>query len=351
MPIILSRKDLRQLLIMTEVIEAVEKGFCEVKTGRCAVPVRMPVRIEKAEGVFLFMPAYLERENSFGTKIISVFPMNLSLGRSTLQAIYLLNDPTTGEFLALMDGILLTAIRTGATSAVATKYLARENSETLGIIGSGAQAPFQAEAICQVRSIQRILVYDREKEKSKNFSKRVFENLQIPVTVMSTPREVVIDSDILVTATTSAVPVFNGRDLKTGAHINAVGAYTPEMRELDEVTVKRSKIVVDTYEGCLAEAGDLLIPIRDGKLSKEGIYADLGEIVLGQKPGRIRDDEITLFESVGFALEDLVTARLAYQKAKEKGIGIEFRLDETIPIKPASSSERKKGGERHGTKP
>ncbi len=315
---------------MTEVIDAVEKGFREYKTGYCAVPVRMPVRIEKAEGIFLFMPAYLERENSFGTKIISVFPKNLSLRRSTLQAVYLLNDPTTGEFLALMDGILLTAIRTGATSAVTTKYLSRENSETLGIIGTGAQAPFQAEAICQVRPIQRILVYDRELERAENFSKMVFENLRIPITVMTTSREVVMESDILVTATTSPVPVFNGGDLKTGAHINAVGAYTPEMRELDEVTVKRSKIVVDTYDGCMAEAGDLLIPMREGKLSRENIYADLGEIVLGQKPGRIREDEITLFESVGFALEDLVTAHLAFQKAKEKGIGIEFRLDETF---------------------
>jgi len=318
--------------MMTEVIGAVEKGFREYKTGRCAVPVRMPVRIEKAEGVFLFMPAYLERESSFGTKIISVFPGNPSLGLSTLQAIYLLHDPTTGELLVLMDGILLTAMRTGATSAVATKYLSRENSETLGIIGTGAQAPFQAEAVCQVRPIQRILVYDREQERAENFSKKVFKNLQIPVKVMATSREVVIGSDILVTVTTSALPVFDGRDLKTGSHINAVGAYTPEMREVDEMTVRKSKIVVDTYEGCMAEAGDLLIPMRDGKLCQDNIYADLGEIVLGQKPGRIRDDEITLFESVGFALEDLVTARLAYQRAKEKGMGLEFRLDETFNI-------------------
>jgi len=332
MAILLSRKDLRQLLMMTEVIGAVEKGFREYKTGRCAVPVRMPVRIEKAEGIFLFMPAYLERESSFGTKIISVFPGNPSLGLSTLQAIYLLHDPTTGELLVLMDGILLTAMRTGATSAVATKYLSRENSETLGIIGTGAQAPFQAEAVCQVRPIQRILVYDREQERAENFSKKVFKNLQIPVKVMATSREVVIGSDILVTVTTSALPVFDGRDLKTGSHINAVGAYTPEMREVDEMTVRKSKIVVDTYEGCMAEAGDLLIPMRDGKLCQDNIYADLGEIVLGQKPGRIRDDEITLFESVGFALEDLVTARLAYQRAKEKGMGLEFRLDETFNI-------------------
>jgi ornithine cyclodeaminase/alanine dehydrogenase-like protein (mu-crystallin family) len=311
---------------MTDVIEAVERGFHEYKSGKCTIPVRMPVKIEKKEGVFLFMPAFLEKENSFGTKIISVFPGNLDLGLSTLQAVYLLNDPTTGEFLALMDGILLTAIRTGAASAVATKYLSRKNAETLGIIGAGAQAPFQAEAISKVRPIRRILVYDKDRKAAENFSRTIFENLQISIHVMATPRDVVIDSDILVTVTTSKVPVFDGHDLKRGAHINAVGAYTPEMRELDDLTVGSSKIVVDTYEGCMAEAGDLIIPMRSGQLSREKIYADLGEIVLEQKPARMRDDEITLFESVGFALEDLVVASLAYRKAKERGIGLEFTL-------------------------
>jgi alanine dehydrogenase len=326
MPSVLSRKDLRQLLQMTDVIEAVERGFHEYKSGKCTIPVRMPVKIEKKEGVFLFMPAFLEKENSFGTKIISVFPGNLDLGLSTLQAVYLLNDPTTGEFLALMDGILLTAIRTGAASAVATKYLSRKNAETLGIIGAGAQAPFQAEAISKVRPIRRILVYDKDRKAAENFSRTIFENLQISIHVMATPRDVVIDADILVTVTTSKVPVFDGHDLKRGAHINAVGAYTPEMRELDDLTVGSSKIVVDTYEGCMAEAGDLIIPMRSGQLSREKIYADLGEIVLEQKPARMRDDEITLFESVGFALEDLVVASLAYRKAKERGIGLEFTL-------------------------
>ncbi|OGQ06132.1 MAG: hypothetical protein A2026_18135, partial [Deltaproteobacteria bacterium RBG_19FT_COMBO_46_12] len=245
---------------------------------------------------------------------------------STIQAAYLLNDPTTGELLALMDGILLTAMRTGATSALATKYLSRKNSETLGIIGAGAQAPFQAEAISKVRPIHRMLVYDMERRIAENFSGAVSNSLRIPVHVMTSPRDVVVESDILVTVTTSTTPVFDGRHLKGGTHINAVGAYTPEMRELDDFTIGKSKIVVDTYEGCMAEAGDLLIPIRNGKLSKENIYADLGEIVLGQKPARTREDEITLFESVGFALEDLVVASLAYGRASEKGVGLKFTL-------------------------
>jgi alanine dehydrogenase len=311
---------------MADVIDAVERGFRDYKTGKCTVPVRMPVKIEKAEGVFLFMPAYLEKEGFFGTKIVSVFPRNLEKKLSTIQAAYLLNDPTTGELLALMDGILLTAIRTGATSALATKYLSRKNSEILGIIGAGAQAPFQVEAISNVRAIHRMLVYDKDRKVAENFSEAVSKSLRIPVHMMATPREVVIDSDILVTVTTSTTPVFDGHHLKGGTHINAVGAYTPEMRELDDVTIGKSKIVVDTYEGCMAESGDLLIPMRNGKLSKEDIYADLGEIVLAQKPGRTREDEITLFESVGFALEDLVVARLAYRSASEKGLGLKFTL-------------------------
>lgn len=329
MPIILSREDLRQLLTMNEVIEAVEQGFTEYKMGHCFVPVRMRVKIEREDGLFLFMPAYLEKGGSFGTKMISIFPGNPQRGLSTLQSVYLLNDPATGELLAMMDGIFPTAMRTGATSAVATKYLARKEAAIMGIIGTGAQAPFQAEAVSAVRPIQRILAYDKIGENTEDFSKNTSKNLDIPIEVMESPREVVVHSDILVTVTTSVEPVFDGRDLRPGTHVNAVGAYTPEMREVDEITVKKALIVVDTYEGCMAEAGDLLVPMRAGKLSEKDIYADLGEIVLGEKPGRTRNDEITLFESVGFALEDLVAARLAYQRAKEKGIGLRFTLDES----------------------
>ncbi len=309
---------------MTEAIQALEDGFREYSRGHCFVPVRMPVRIEKANGIFLFMPAYLKKEDSFGTKMISVFPENLKKGISTLQSVYLLNDPMPGELLALMDGIFLTAIRTGAASAVATKYLARENSEVLGMIGTGAQAPFQAEGVCAVRPIKTILIFDRVDEIAKKFSKTNSPRLRVPIEVMRSTHEVVVKSDILVTVTTSIQPVFDGHDLKPGTHINAVGAYTPEMRELDDVTVRRARIVVDTYEGCLAEAGDLLIPMKAGRISKESIHADLGEIVLGKKPCSTEEDEITLFESVGFALEDLVTARLAYHRAKESGTRFEF---------------------------
>ncbi len=326
MPIVLSRRDLSQLLRMAEVIDAVENGFNAYQKGHCFAPVRMPIKIEKGEGIFLFMPAYFKTEDAFGTKLVSVFPENLKRGISTVQAAYLLNDPTTGELLALMDGIFLTGIRTGAASAVATKYLARKNSPVLGIIGTGAQAPFQAEAVCVVRPIQRIVAYDKVRERTEFFAEVMSKHLKVPVEIPGSAKDVVTQSDILVTVTTSPEPVFSGGDLKPGTHINAVGAYTPEMREVDDDTVKKARIVVDTYDGCMAEAGDLLIPMRAGELSRESIHADLGQIVSGEKPGRTGDDQITLFESVGFALEDLVTARLAYHRAKEQGVGLDFCL-------------------------
>jgi alanine dehydrogenase len=329
MPLILSQKILKQLLTMGDVIDAVEQGFKEHKTGTCTVPVRMSVGIQDHGGMFLFMPAYVERRKAFGTKVVSVFPGNLSRGLSTIQATYMLNDPTTGEFLALMEGGFLTAMRTGAASAVATKYLAREETHVLGVIGAGGQALFQAEGICAVRPIQRILVYDKVPEKAENFAVQTSRNLSVPAQCVESPREVVIQSDVLVTVTTSKEPVFDGRDLRPGTHINAVGAYTSEMRELDDVTVTRARIVVDTYEGCMAEAGDLLIPMREGKLTKDRVQADLGEVILGHRPGRVEDDDVTLFESVGFALEDVVTAHLAYQRAQEQDLGLRVNLAES----------------------
>jgi ornithine cyclodeaminase/alanine dehydrogenase-like protein (mu-crystallin family) len=313
---------------MADVVEAVEHGFGEYKKGRCFVPVRMPVQIEREEGVFLFMPAYLEGEPSFGTKMISVFPGNLKYGLSTLQAIYILNDPRTGELLALMDGILLTAMRTGAASAVATKYLARKDASVVGVIGTGAQAPYQVLGVSLVRPIRQILAFDTDKKRAKEFSETLSRDLGIGAEAVASPRDVVVNADILVTVTTSREPVFRGADLKPGTHINAVGAYTPEMREIDDVTVRKARIVVDTHEGCMAEAGDLLIPLQEGIIDEQRIYADLGEIVLGRKSGRRDAEEITLFESVGFALEDLVTARLALQRAREKGKGLGFSLEE-----------------------
>lgn len=322
--LVLNRKDLETLLKMNEVIEALEKGFREVKEGRSFVPVRFRLDLKECDGEFLFMPAYLTALKQSGTKIVSVFPKNLSVGKPTIYAIYLLSDPSTGEILAILEGATLTGLRTGGASGLATRYLAREDAKTLGVIGSGFQAFYQVRAIQAVRSVESIWAYDVDSERLKGFCEKVSSFAKVhPV---SNPFEVVRKSDILVTSTTSRTPVFSGQDLKPGTHINAIGAFRPDMREIDEETVLRSKIIVDTFEGCLSEAGDLLIPMGEGKLKRESIYGDIGDLVIGKKRGRESREEITLFKSVGFAMEDLVVAHYAYQKALQENKGQRIEL-------------------------
>jgi len=319
MVLILSKRDLEELLTIKDVLEALEMGFRELKEGRCVVPVRFRLDVEEHQGQFLFMPAYLSRLKGCGTKAVSVFPQNPSRGKPTIFASYLLSDPASGELLALMEASLLTGIRTGGASALATRYLAREGAEVLGIIGTGFQAGFQVKASLAVRPIKEVWAYDVDQKKLNDFCHAL--DPLIPVHPASDATEVVKHSDILVTATTSKTPVFSGKDLRPGMHINAIGAYLPTMREVDEETIRQATLVVDTFEGCLAEAGDLLIPMQAGKFNEASIYADLGDLVTGRKKGRKSSEEVTLFKSVGFAMEDLVVAQKAYQKATQEGKG------------------------------
>lgn len=317
--LVLNKKDLEELLTMEEVLGVLEAGFKEAKEGRCVVPVRFHLSVEEHQGQFLYMPAFLPGLKQSGTKIVSVFPQNSSKGKPTIYATYLLSDPATGELLALMEGATLTGIRTGGASGLATRYLAREDAKVLGIIGTGFQSFFQFKAVQSVRPIEEVLAYDLDPHRLEDFCKKLYP--LIKVHPASTPSEVVSQCDILVTSTTSRIPVFSGKDLKPGTHINAIGAFRPDMREADDETILRATIVVDTYEGCLSEAGDLLVPMGEGKLKKEAIYGDLGDLVTGRKKGRRSSDEITFFKSVGFAMEDVVTAHRAYEKAIREGKG------------------------------
>lgn len=317
--LILNKTDLEELLPMEEVLEVLEAGFREVKEGRCVVPVRFHLSVEDNQGQFLFMPALLPGLKQSGTKIVSVFPQNASMGKPTIYATYLLNDPVTGELLALMEGATLTGIRTGGASGLATRYLAREDSQVLGIIGTGFQSYFQFKAVQAVRPIEEVWAYDLDPRSLERFCMKLAPFVKVHPA--SSPAEAVRRSDILVTATTSKTPVFLGKDLKSGTHINAIGAFRPDMREADEETILKATVVVDTYEGCLSEAGDLLIPMREGKWKKEAIRGDLGDLVTGRKKGRRSPGEITFFKSVGFAMEDAVSAYRAYEKAIREGKG------------------------------
>jgi ornithine cyclodeaminase/alanine dehydrogenase len=326
MVLFLSRKDLESILTMTDAISVVEQAFAEFARNTAKAPLRVQIEVEKEEGIVLFMPAYLEQMEAMSCKVVSVFKNNPELyNLPTIHAAVLLIDPKTGQILSIMDGSYLTAMRTGGVSGVATKYLARENSKKVGLIGSGVQAATQLWAVCEVRPIEEAKVYSIDsRETQKAFAKEMCEKLSISVRLAASSKEVVEEADIVLTATWSKTPTFSGEWIKPGTHINGIGSYTPEMQEVDITTVKKAKIVVDSFEASLAEAGDLIIPMKNGDITKDHIHAELGDLIIGQKKGRISDEEITFFKSVGMAIQDASAAKHAYLTAKEKNIGAEI---------------------------
>ena len=324
--LLINRTQLEQVLPMPDAVAIVEEGFREHQLGRSLTPLRMHVEVERMQGVYLLMPSFLEKAALFGTKLLSVYPQNRQQHKPTINSVYILNDAVDGSFIAMMDGFFLTGTRTGAASAVATNALARDDASVHGMIGCGGQAIFQAAAISTVRTIKKVLVYDHHENTALDFCRKAERMLGIPVEAMPSPRDVASRADILTTVTTSATPVVFLADIKPGCHINAVGAFKPTMQEIGSDLLKKALVVVDTDEGCLKESGDLIIPIEKGEYSKAQIHAELGEILLGTKNGRSDHQQLTLFESVGIAFEDLQAARLAYNMAREKRIGTEIRL-------------------------
>jgi ornithine cyclodeaminase/alanine dehydrogenase len=271
------------------------------------------------------MPAYLEEMGSLSTKIVTVFERNLEKNVPTIMATVILNSAETGAPLAIMEGTFITAMRTGAVCGVATKYLARRDARTVGVFGAGVQARTQLMAMCAVRDIERAFIYDMFGNRADAFASEMSKKLNIPIEKRKI-NDIVKESDIIVTATTAKTPVFDGNLVKPGTHLNLIGSFKPEVREVDEVVIKKSKIVVDQKAAALEEAGDIIIPLKAGIITEAHIYAELGELVTGIKPGRTSNSEITLFKSVGLGIQDCATALLAYSKAKEKGIYREIDL-------------------------
>jgi ornithine cyclodeaminase len=314
---------------MRECIELMKTVFTQVSMGQAAVPLRTQIPILSNEGVTLFMPAYLAQSGDLGAKIVSVFSHNPERDLPTIHAVVIVLDSTTGVPVALMDGAYLTALRTGAASGAATDLLARKDAHVVAIFGAGTQGRTQLEAVCTVRSITRVLVFDINPEQAVSYVNEMrARGAPIPseIHIAASPEEAISQADIVCTATTSIQPLFDGRKLRPGTHINAVGAYTPQMQEVDAETVQRAKVVIDSRQASLTEAGDLIIPLKQGVITEEHIYAEIGEVVAGLKPGRISKDEITYFKSVGVAAQDIAAARRVLNKATELGLGIEVEL-------------------------
>lgn len=320
--LVLSRRDLERLLTPASVIAALESAFRQYAGGACPVPSREGMDLPG--GVLLVMPAALP--NALGAKLVTVFQGNRVRGLPTLHASYFLLDRETGVPLALMEAGFLTGIRTGAASALAARFLARPDSRNAACFGAGVQASFQLRCLATVLALERVFVVGRTPEKARVFAEAMASELRTQVVVAASPRQALREADLVTCATTSPTPVFDGKDLRPGSHVDAVGAFRPETRELDTETVKRARVTVDSYAGALAEAGDLLIPMEEGAITRAHLAAELAELVTGARPGRGSREEITLFKSVGFALEDAAAARLAYDAAKGAGAGVEVDL-------------------------
>jgi ornithine cyclodeaminase/alanine dehydrogenase len=306
-------------------MEVVERAFGELAAGTAVLPLRTP--ITPPDGLSLYMPAYLKEMGALACKVVSVYKQNPQKhGMPTTIGTVLLQDASTGQVIAVMDGGYLTAVRTGAASGVATKYLARlDGPQTAGIFGAGVQAKMQLSAVAVARKLSKVLVNDVSDEAADKFVAEMSTKLDMDV-IKAGSAEELLACDIICTATSSPTPLFDGNLVREGTHINGIGSHTPNARELDSAIVKRSKFVADSTEACLKEAGDLMIPIERGELDASHIFADLGEIVMGKKPGRADDKEITLFKSNGLAIQDAATARLVYDRATEAGLGTEVDL-------------------------
>lgn len=318
---ILSGKQIRDAISMKDVIDAMRTAFIELSAGRAEMPIRAHISIAQPEGTALFMPSYMKPTEMIGIKTVTLFEDNRKHSIPYIQGMVCLFDGNNGRPRAVLDGMTITALRTGAASGLATELLARKNSSTCAVFGAGVQGRTQLEAVCAVRDIKKATIYDPFAAASVNFAEEMEEQLNVEITVATTAKQTVRDADIVCCATLSETPVFSDEDLPDGVHINAVGSYKPHVQEVPEEMVLRSRLYVDHRDSALEETGDLIIPIHKGTITEQHIVAELGEVAAGKAPGRNSDNEITFFKSVGVAVQDLAAAAVTLGKAEELNIG------------------------------
>ncbi|MCA1579507.1 MAG: ornithine cyclodeaminase family protein [Acidobacteria bacterium] len=311
-----------RLLPMFECIELMSDALAALARGEIFQPLRTIVRPPDARGLLGLMPAYRHGEQgAFGLKAICVFPGNPSIGKDAHQGTVMLFSQETGEPLAVMNASQITATRTAAVSAVATRLLARPDATELGIIGAGVQARTHLVALACVRSIKRARVACRNPEHAMRLVREMQDKVPFPIEVAESNEAAVRDADLIVTATSSHEPVIERDWISPGAHINAIGTHSPQSREIDSATMAAARIFVDRRESALNEAGDYLLAAKDGAVSPESIVAEIGELVIKDKKGRLSPTEITLFKSLGLAIEDVVCAEYLFRKAQAENAG------------------------------
>jgi ornithine cyclodeaminase len=313
-PPFIGREEVAALLPMQECIDVMESTFRALANGECVQPLRSIMWLPDKTGLLGMMPGYAAGPRVMGIKLITVFHANKDSGYPSHQGIVVLFDAKHGQPLMMFDATEITAIRTAAVSALATRALSRENSERLAIIGAGEQAQRHIESILLVRKIKEIRIWNRNEANAEALSKKIAARRSIDIQVTKTVQQAVEQADIVCTVTASRQPLLNGDWISNGSHINAVGSSTPFSRELDSTAVVRGALFTDRYESIFKEAGDFLIPKEEGVITDAHVKAELGEVLCGVKKGRESDEQITIFKSLGLAVEDIFSAWHIYQK-------------------------------------
>jgi len=327
--LILSEAEVRALLPLEQVIPLMEDALRAFSTGAVLQPVRQALQIAPFDGYLGLMPAHLRTPGgeALGAKAVTFYTANAGRGLPTHMAVILLWDPATGTPLAMMDGRLITELRTAAVSAAATKALARSEAGVLALLGAGVQARSHLAALRIVRPLRAVRVWSRTAERRDTFASEMSDR-GLPITVCETPDAAVRGADLIVTATSSPAPVLLGRWVAPGTHINAVGAPRPDWRELDAQAVAMARLFVDSRAGALAESGDVIQALHEGAIREDHVRGEIGEVFAGRIPGRTGPDDVTLFKSLGMAVEDVAAAAHVYALARERGVGREIDLEQ-----------------------
>jgi len=319
--LILNKREVEAMLPMQRCISLMEDALASLARGQVILPLRPVLRIPDSPNVLALMPAYSKALKAIGTKLITVYPGNHGTGLDSHQGAVLLFDGLRGRLLAMMDAASITAIRTAAVSGVATRLLARKNAATLAILGAGVQGRAHIDAMLAVRPFTRVVIWSRTTDRARTLVEESSRRHRAEFTVAKDAASAVKGADVVCTVTAAREPVLSGAWLRPGTHINAVGASLPTARELDTEAIRRSRIFVDRRESALNEAGDLLIPMKEGAVTADAIVAEVGELLTASKTGRRDEDEITVFKSLGLAIEDLACAHDLHDRAKREGTG------------------------------
>ena len=310
--VILNKKQINKMVAMKEAIEAMKTAFVQLSNGEAIIPTRLSTDVPDKNAISLVMPAYSLDSPYYTVKVVSVNYSNPQKGLPLLHSSVQVFDASKGNIVATLDGESVTAIRTGAVSGLATGILARKDAKVGAVFGTGVQAKSQVEAILAMKNLEKILVFSRTKESAELLCRLIYNTYGIKASTGN--KDSLKEADVICTATPSKKPLFDHGDLNLGVHINAIGSFKPHMQEIPVETVINSKVIVDKRETCTVEAGDLIIPVEEGRWSFDLVHGELGQVISGEVSGRDSEDEITLFKSVGNAIQDLALANMIMKK-------------------------------------